>query len=246
MSLAILPALIQHMLPQKVARVAAHESAVAVDHLALDPGTRMVAAARELLARSTDNQYMHVPDIEPSKGIFHADCSELIDYLTQQVDPKALTDLPLDAGHPQPRAQDYYAYLHDRPDLAPGSTPQGDWAQVGKPAALQPGDVIAWKNPDYVPHQSSTGHVMLVSELPKPVQKNGAIVGYDVPIIDSTSHGHGPGDTRAPGQTGLGQGTVYFPVDAQGAASGFSWTRSGAPNALPPRPPMLAFGRLLK
>ena len=97
----------------------------------------------------------------------------------------------------------------------------------------------------YVPGKSDTGHVMLVSELPKPVKAHGRVVGYDVPIIDSTSHGHGPGDPRAKeARTGLGEGTVFIPTDAGGRATGFSWTPAGAAGD-PPRPPSLAFGRLM-
>ena len=254
MALAEVGTLIQNFLPSIARRegaagasrnLGAAAVSMAKDSLALDPGARMLAAAKQLLATTTDNSYSHIPDIEPEKGIFHADCSELIDFLTSQVKPAALKDLPVDPGHMEPRAWNYYSYLKDRPLVdTPAAT--GDWGRVGRPAELTQGDVIAWKNEEYVPGHGSTGHVMLVAELPHPVSLDGQLVGFDVPIIDSTSHGHGPGDPRAEGgRSGLGPGTVFFPTDPSGAATGFSWTPAATPGAQPPRNPTLAFGRLL-
>lgn len=218
---------------------------VAGDTAVLSPGARMLARARMLLAATKDDSYSHIPDIEPAKGIFHADCSELIDDLARNTNPDALKELPLDAGHPEPRAENYADFLRSRP-LVGSASPGEHWGQVPSPSRLAPGDVIAWKNDAYVPGQSSTGHVMLVSDVPQPVRDGSGVVGYNVPIIDSTSHGHGPGDDRVPGvKTGLGQGTVYFPVAEDGHATGFSWTPAGAAGAAPPRPPALGFGRLL-
>jgi hypothetical protein len=248
------PALVRHFLPAPFTRQAGSDTAKKFeaaleeqvrDQLSTSPGTRMVLAARALLAVTTDDAYSHVPVIDPAKGIFHADCSELIDYLTKQVKPKALAVLPVDAGHLEPRAWNYYSYLKNQPLVnSPAAT--GDWGRVGKPGELALGDVIAWKNEAYVPMQSSTGHVMLVGELPQPSVENGRLVGFNVDVIDSTSHGHGPGDVRAVGaKTGLGEGTVFFPIDAQGNATGFSWTPAQAPGSEPPRPPSMAFGRIL-
>lgn len=214
---------------------------MAGDAASVSAGARMLTAARQLLATTTDSAYSHVPDIRP--GYFRADCSELVDYLAGRVKPEALAELPLDAGHPQPRADNYFQYLKTR--RAAGATAAGDrWARVPQPAQLEGGDVIAWNNDEYVPGKSSTGHVMLVSGVPREIRVGGRVAGYDVPVIDSTSHGHGPADDRVPGvKTGLGQGTVYFPVDARGEATGFSWSPAASHDAV--RPPALAFGRLL-
>jgi hypothetical protein len=248
------PALVERFLPAAMTRAVAPGASkkldlVAVklvqDQLVLTPGSQMLAAARHLIDVTTDDAYSHVPLIDPTKGIFHADCSELVDYLTQQVKPKALLDLPVDVGHTEPRAWNYYSFLNDQP-LVNTAAATGDWARIGKPAELAPGDVIAWKNTAYVPGQGSTGHVMLVSALPTPTLEGGKLVGFDVPVIDSTSHGHGAADPRtASGKNGLGEGTVFFPIDPTGAAAGFSWTPAHTPGAEPPRTPTLAFGRLL-
>lgn len=214
--------------------------------VANDPGTRMVAAAHKLMAQVKDNHYSFTCDIEPAKGVFHADCSQLVDYLAGEVNPAAVADLPRDAGHPEPRADNLYDYLHARPLIDPARPlPVGHWGRVGRPAELLPGDVIVWKNEHYVPHKSSTGHVMLVAATPQPVRQGQRILGYDVPVIDATAHGHGPGDNRTAGRSGLGQGTIYLPTDAAGIVTGFSWTPANTPGGKPPRPPVLAFGRLL-
>jgi hypothetical protein len=213
------------------------------DRLTLSPGKRMVEDARKLLATVSDNQYAHTPEIAPEKGIFHADCSDLINYLTKKANPRALKQVPVEAGRLEPRARDYYDYFRKQPKV--NTVSGAEWAQVGKPRELAPGDVIAWKNEQYVPGKGSTGHVMMVTELPRPVTREGRLVGYDVPIIDSTSHGHGIGDTRPTGKTGLGEGTIHLPVDPQGQTSGFSWTPANTPGD-PPRPATIAYGRLLR
>jgi hypothetical protein len=235
-----LPALEEHTVAAEKHEAGELATKLAADHLALSPGSQMVADARKLLAGLSDNAYAHTPEIAPEKGIFHADCSDLINWLTGHENPAALKEVPVEVGQELPRARDYYDYFRTQP----ATTAKGDWARVGKPRELAPGDVIAWKNEQYVPGKSSTGHVMMVTELPKAVTKAGQVVGYDVPIIDSTSHGHGLGDTRPTGHSGLGEGTIYLPVDGQGQTSGFSWTSSGSPGD-PPRPATIAYGRLL-
>ena len=219
-------------------------TAMARDGLVLSGGAKMLAEARALMAATRDNAYAHIPEIAPERGYFRADCSELIDYLAGHVRNDALAGVPLDAGHGQPRADNWQAFLAGRPAAGTPAARHG-WGQVPAPGALQPGDVIAWRNMAYTPGHGDTGHIMLVAGAPAPVARAGKVVGYDVPIIDSTSHGHGLADDRLKGvKSGLGQGAVFFPVDATGAATGFSWTPSAVATDLPPRPPTLGFGRL--
>lgn len=227
-------------------RRSAQVGRAAGEGLALDPGARLVAAARKLKSSVRDNKYSHDPTIVPEKGVFHGDCSDFIGYLLGKVNPKALKGVPVDAGRVEPRARDYFAFFKDRPLVGGGAAKQ-PWGKVRRPADLRPGDIVAWKNEAYVPGKNSTGHVMLVTEAPRPVRREGKLLGYDVPIIDSTSHGHGLADPRKRGgQTGLGSGAVFFPTDEAGLAIGFSWNPSVDAAREPVRPPILAFGRLLE
>ena len=206
-------------------------------------GARLVFAAHRLMARITDNRYAFTPEIDPQRGVFHADCSDLIDYLALKVRPDAIAALPRDPGHDAPRAWNFYSYFMAQPLV--GQPARGPWLRVGTPGALLPGDVVAWKNTHYVPHESSTGHVMLVSDMPRVVKQAGAIAGYELPVIDATASGHGPTDPRHEGRSGLGQGTVYLPVTANGEAAGFAWSAVHGAHASTVREPSLAFGRLL-
>lgn len=235
-----LPALEEHTAAAEDGAATKLARELTADRLTLSPGGEMVREARQLLAGLKDNQYAHTPEIRPEKGVFHADCSDLINYLTGHENHQALAEVPVELGRTAPRARDYYDYLR----RLPTSSRAGDWTRVGRPRELAPGDLIAWKNEQYVPGKGSTGHMMMVTELPRPVTQAGRVVGYDVPIIDSTSHGHGLGDTRGPGQTGLGEGTIHLPVDGNGQTTGFSWTPSTEAGE-GPRPATIAFGRLL-
>jgi hypothetical protein len=217
---------------------------IARERAAIDPGIRVLAAARELRAAVTDSAYAHTPQIEPDRGFFRGDCSDLINFLLEKVDAAGLAAVPVDAVTKAPRSRTYFSFFKDLPAISEFSAGQ-KWSRVPRPADFRPGDIIAWKNAAYLPGKGSTGHMMLVSGPPVPVVREGRIAGFDVPIIDSTSHGHGVADPRLKGKlTGLGEGIVYFPVDEKGLASAFSWNPSGEVNAGPLRPPDLAVGRL--
>lgn len=219
---------------------AATTAATVVKH-ELAPGTRLAATARKLLAEVQDTAYTHAPVFDPAHGVLKCDCSELINYLVKAVNPKALDKIPHDAGHDWARAhnfQEFFAGLEAR------GGKQG-WHKVEKASHLAPGDVVAWKNAAYVPGQGQTGHVMLVADKPRPVHEGGLLKGFDVPVVDSTSHGHGLGDLRNAERNGLGRGTIFIPTDAAGLPTGFQWESSLTPNPTPTRPNTISFGRLV-
>jgi hypothetical protein len=208
----------------------------------LAPGTRLAATARKLLAEVQETAYTHVPEFDPAHGILKCDCSELINYVVKLVNPKALEGLPTDAGHPWTRAHNFEEFFETLPLV--GKPGKQAWRKVEKASHLAPGDVVAWKNAAYVPGKGQTGHVMLVADKPRPVHVDGLLKGFDVPVIDSTSHGHGLGDLRNAERNGLGQGTIFIPTDLQGLPTGFQWESSLTPNPTATRPNTMAFGRL--
>lgn len=209
---------------------------------AVGQGDRMLSVATQLMADGREVFYTHRPDIDPGNGIVACDCSELVDYLASKVAPGSLARIPVDPGFDHPRAWDFYTYFRTLPSApAPGLS----WSKVGQPADLRPGDVIAWQHPGTISNHADSGHVMLVAGPPQAIRQDATLLGYDVPVIDATSHGHGPGDSRGTTGTGLGRGTIFLPTGSDGRPTGFSWTPYGAPGALPPRPPSLAFGRLV-
>jgi hypothetical protein len=175
--------------------------------------------------------------------VLKCDCSELINYLVKQVNPKALDHIPHDVDHPFARAHNFEEFFAGLPGV--GKPSQEAWRKVEKASHLTPGDVVAWKNAAYVAGQGQTGHVMMVVDKPRPVHVDGLLKGYDVPVVDSTSHGHGLGDLRNAEHNGLGKGTIFIPTDGAGLPTGFQWESSATPSPTPIRPNTLSFGRLV-
>ena len=102
---------------------------------------------------------------------------------------------------------------------------------------LLPGDYLAIKYTDH--HVSAngvenTGHVMLIVEAPKPVAAIAPVVSgtsqYLLKIVDSTSTGHGQGDTRSlpdgKFSGGIGIGTFRIYADDGGKIAGYAWSAS--------------------
>jgi hypothetical protein len=79
-------------------------------------------------------------------------------------------------------------------------------------ADARPGDVIAWRHEK--PKPGNTGHVVIVDQRPV-VEEDGLV---RVVIIDSTTKPQ-VDDTRAKGTSGVGRGTMWFKVDAEGRAT---------------------------
>ena len=53
-----------------------------------------------------------------------------------------------------------------------------------------------------------------------------------VPIIDSTSTGHGPADVRKKGgATGVGQGLIGLQLDSNGSPVAYRWSGGRSPKA---------------
>jgi hypothetical protein len=99
--------------------------------------------------------------------------------------------------------------------------------RVSNPLELRPGDIIVWLKPDSS-DTKSTGHIMIVSGDPRENQeRKGEVL---VRVIDSTTSLHS-GDSKSPGQTGLGEGVIGIVMDSSGDPTGYYW-RGGESSGL--------------
>ncbi|HSI33124.1 MAG TPA: hypothetical protein VK986_05990, partial [Tepidisphaeraceae bacterium] len=146
-------------------------------------------------------------DIDGNAGKFNCDCSGLVSYIVKKELPRHYAVLPVSGKGKRPRAVDFTnAFL-----AAPAKPEAGNpWHRVERLADAKPGDVIAWKK-DPQPPTGNTGHVVVIDAAPREV----AAGVWAVTIIDSTTKGH-ENDTRKPGETGVGRGTMYFKTDDAG------------------------------
>jgi hypothetical protein len=102
--------------------------------------------------------------------------------------------------------------------------------------ALGPGDVVAWQATEDS-RTGDTGHVMVVLDAPTP--NSGRAAEWLVRVADSTLSPHAL-DSRHPGTTGLGSGTIGLLVYESGAPTAFYWRGGVSPQA---KPTQIALGR---
>jgi hypothetical protein len=97
--------------------------------------------------------------------------------------------------------------------------------------ALGPGDFVAWQATEDS-RTGDTGHVLVVLEAP--AQNSGRAAEWLVRVADSTLSPHAL-DSRHPGTTGLGTGTIGLVGDESGAPTAFYWRGGVSPQGRPPR-----------
>ena len=183
---------------------------------------------RELTAmRAT--RYQHTTSVDESGGSYFYDCSGLLDYALGRVRPANLKPIP--HTNARPLAADIEGYLHR------GLTGAIDaWQALARVDALGPGDVVAWQATEDST-TGDTGHVMVV--LQAPTRNSARAAEWLVRVADSTLSPHAL-DSRRPGTTGLGTGTIGLVVDQNGAPTAFYWRGGVSPQA---KPTQIALGR---
>jgi hypothetical protein len=190
---------------------------------ATDPAVPpLLAAARGVLSGATESHYSHRTAIDERAGTYDCDCSGLIDYLLKRTSPSHYRLLPHAKGR-RPLAVHFYAAFTA---AATRETPGGAgaapvWRHVLRLQDARPGDVLAWRRAELTPGED-TGHVVLIDSAPVP----DGLDTFAVTVIDSTKSPHA-NDTRKPGQTGVGRGTLWLKVDGEGRPAGFRWKSNG-------------------
>ncbi|MBI2394226.1 MAG: hypothetical protein HYV09_31940 [Deltaproteobacteria bacterium] len=180
-----------------------------------DRGTSLANEARRIAGytnRST-SYYAFTLYMNESTGTRRTDCSGLIAYILSRKQSGGYDLIPTDGTY-RPIASDYFDYLLSRPTTA-STTTSPRWRRILKPISLKPGDLVVYKNP---PGGSTSGHVMMVKDLPY-AGRSGEVI---VPVVDSARSGHAK-DTRGSTYSGPGAGSIGVKVDSYGKPTGYYW-----------------------
>jgi hypothetical protein len=194
-------------------------SVISVTSPTWDPGTPATRASQRLFelaehidATRTDTVYSHATKVRRKDGIYHFDCSGMINWMLDRVSERSLEAI----GRDRPVASSYVRTIQK----APTTRARDGWQRIADIEAVEPGDVFAWRRPDNWPKGGNTGHIGIVIARPAKVPHiQGA---YLVRVIDSTRWQH-QDDTRADDETGFGMGTILFMTDADRAPIGYAW-----------------------
>jgi hypothetical protein len=184
-----------------------------------DIGAPATKASKKLLeltqsidATRTDTLYSHRTRVRRKDGIYHFDCSGMINWMLERVAETSLETIDRE----RPVAASYVRVIKK----APTSRSRGGWQQIAIITDVEPGDVFAWKRPADWPKGGNSGHVGVVLARPAPVPH--IKHAYVVRIADSTRWRH-QDDTRSEDETGFGMGTILFMTDGQGQPIGYAW-----------------------
>lgn len=184
-----------------------------------DPGAPATKATLRLLELAeaiddtrTDTIYSHGTRVRRSEGVYHFDCSGMINWMLKRVDKQALEALDRD----RPVAATYVRTIQ----RAPTHRGRHGWQQIADIEDVEPGDLFAWRRPADWPKGGNTGHVGIV--IARPVAVAHIENAYVVRVIDSTRWKH-QDDTRGADETGFGMGTLLFMTDDDGQPIGYGW-----------------------
>lgn len=167
--------------------------------------------AQRILNSIQSTVYQHNTEIDEKAGAYRCDCSGFVGYVLNRTTAKDDPAGPLGDKKKRPLAMDYEKFFEKAPAKDGGD---GRWQQIAKLADARPGDVIAWRHEKPMP--GNTGHVVIVDQRPV-VEEDGLV---RVVVIDSTTKPQ-VDDTRAKGTSGVGRGSMWFIVDADGHATGY-------------------------
>jgi hypothetical protein len=177
------------------------------------PAPAIVTRAHQVLETMKASTYQHPTDIDSVAGRYNCDCSGLVGWLLRQDLPTHYRSIRFAPKAKRPRAFEFYnAFVAAPTQPAPGQL----WQHIPRISDARTGDLLAWKK-DPMPAKGSTGHIVLFDSAPKQIAPD----VYEVTVIDSTTGSHNS-DTRKPGETGVGRGTIYFKIDAEGRPTAYS------------------------
>lgn len=174
---------------------------------------------RDVPAERTTYQHSPTEVVWTGRAACYADCSGLVNEAMKRSLSLDGAGLSAWLKRDRPLAVDYFRAI---------SEGRG-FERVESLGDVRPGDVIAIR---YERGSGNSGHVMIVDREPRPVPGRPPTVPgttqWLVAVIDCSSTGHGPGDTRwndhAKVRTGLGRGDLRVYLDGSGAIAGHTFT----------------------
>jgi hypothetical protein len=178
-------------------------------------GSSLASEGRRIAGFTTrsTSYYSFSTYMNESTGARRADCSGLVDYILARKSPSGYALIPAIEGGVRPLARDIFNYLAGRPTSA-STQSAARWRRIEFARDLKPGDLVVYR---YSAGQT-TGHVMMVKELPY----KGRPSEWIVPVVDSARSGHAE-DSRGTSYTGPGAGKVGIKVGGDGRPVGYYW-----------------------
>lgn len=192
--------------------------------------------------RNKDIEVIWKGDNGATKYICHADCSGLVDALFEHAYGFSKDELKQwIGGKRRPLSKHFFDTI----------IAERGFAFIEKIDDALPGDIIAIK---FASGENDTGHTMLINEKPKLIESLPPLIEntkqWIVNIIDSTTHPHGPTDTRyinsKDHHNGIGKGNVRIYTDSNNRLVGYSWSTSSASTFIRKMDRPIAVGRLTR
>jgi len=176
--------------------------------------TKILSEARRIHTELKKTEYSHKTQVDEKAGTYAVDCSGFVCFLLKKLAPQHYKDVPK-GEHKRPLAINFFEHFMSQPLVK-------RWRRIERLADAQPGDLIAWRRDELTPGEN-TGHIVFVDA--SPLREDDG--QFKVAVLDSTASAHGS-DTRKEGATGIGRGTMWFSVDAEGRPVAYRWrSKSG-------------------
>jgi hypothetical protein len=173
---------------------------------------RIIDTCRQILNKTKESHYQHTTHVDEASGVYDVDCSGLLCYVLKKISPEHYAAIPSSKTHRRPLALQFYEAFTSGPEKTARY-----WRQIRSLKDARRGDVIVWRKAEQIAGKD-TGHVMIIDQ--PPVDDGQGV--FQVTVIDSTESPHAD-DTRKDGATGVGRGTMWFLVDADGHPTGYHW-----------------------
>ena len=200
---------------------------------ATDAAEKVLGEIRDIESSLTTTRYQHRTAVNRHRGTYYWDCAGMAEWILDRAAPRAREALSDD----RPLARDFY----DRIAESPADEARRGWLRLSGPESLAPGDVFAWRKPDFWRDHPNTGHVGFVVATPQPHAVHENV--WLVPIADASQYRHEADSRPEDGQGGFGTGTMAFLFDDSGTPTAYGWHGSRQdPSTFVPT--LIAFGRV--
>jgi len=218
--------------PPEEAEAAWHEPS-AEREPATEAARKIVETLESIESGLTATRYQHRTVVRERSGVYYWDCAGMVAWVLERAAPKARAAL----SEGRPPAREFY----DRIAESPTDEPHRGWLRLASPEDVAPGDLFAWRKPDFWPDRPNTGHVGFIVGTPQPHPEFESV--WVVRVADATEYRHEADSRRSGGEGGFGTGTMAFWFDDSGTPTAYGWYgASQPPDTFVPT--LIAFGRV--